>query len=99
MKKDIQGIVEMILRDLPETRGNNDLVWAEVCLVLSELYNITSVEAFIQNTLNGNIPSSHSVAASISIVRKKYPELKPTEEQLQRKLEIKKQYINNYKNA
>ena len=99
MKKDIQGIVEMILRDLPETRGNNDLVWSEVCLVLSELYGITSVEGFIQNTLNGNIPSSHSVAASISIVRKKFPELKPTEEQLQRKLEIKQQYINQYKNA
>jgi hypothetical protein len=39
------------------------------------------------------------VAASISIVRKKYPELKPTDEQLQRKLEIKQQYINQYKNA
>jgi|688.fasta_scaffold331760_2 hypothetical protein len=96
---DLQEIVESVLRDIPSTRANNDLVWAQVCEILCDLHGITTAEGFIHNTLNKNIPSSHTVAASISVVRKKYPELRPTDEQMARKEESKKQYINQYKNA
>jgi hypothetical protein len=96
---DLEELVEAVLRDQPSTRGNNDLVWAEVCDILCQLYGITTSQGFINNTLNKNIPSSHTIAATISVVRKKYPELRPTDEQMARKEESRQQYINQYKNA
>lgn len=96
---DLQQIVTAVLTDYPETRGNNDLVWVEVSQILCELYDITTIEGFLLATLTKKIPSSHTLAATISVVRKLHPELNPTPEQLERKKEIKEQFIQQYKNA
>ena len=96
---DLQKIVETVLRDYPNTRANNDLVWAEVSQILAELYQVTTVEGFLLATLEKKIPSSHTLAATISVVRKAHPELNPTDEQMERKKEVKQQFIEQYRNA
>ena len=57
-----------------------------------------NLDDFFLKVLSGEIPSSHTLAAKITNVRKKYPELRPTEEQRKKKLEVKEQYINEYRN-
>jgi len=82
-------LVEAILRDIPETRANNDLVWREICLLICEAEGINTIESFINNTILKKLPTVHSVAASISVVRKNNPELRPIARQ---------QYIDEYLN-
>ena len=83
----------------PETIGNNSLLWVEVCKRLCRLDRIETLDDFYLAILRNNLPTSHSLAASISCVRKKYPQYEPTEEQKSRKEEVKQQYIENYRNA
>jgi hypothetical protein len=83
----------------PETIGNNSLLWVEVCKRLSHYYNIKTIDDLYLSILKNELPSSHSLAATISCVRKKYPQYEPTEEQKKLKNEVKQQYINNYRNA
>lgn len=83
----------------PETIGNNTLLWVEVCKRLQNLYSIESVDDLYLSILKNELPSSHSLAAAISCVRKKYPQYEPTEEQKKMKNEVKQRYIDNYRNS
>ena len=95
----LESIVEQTFRLRPQTIGNNDLLWVEVCKALCEVNNINELDSFFLSVLRGDIPSSHSIAAAVSLVRKKHPELRPTEEQMANKLAAKQEYINQYNNA
>jgi hypothetical protein len=95
----LEKIIELAFRNKPETIASNDLLWVEVCKALCAGKNITNLDDFFLKVLSGEIPSSHTLAAKITNVRKKYPELRPTEEQRKKKLEVKEQYINEYRNA
>jgi formylmethanofuran dehydrogenase subunit E len=83
----------------PETIGNNNLLWVEVCKRLQNLYKIESIDDLYLSILKNELPSSHSLAAAISCVRKKYPQYEPTEEQKKIKNEVKQRYIENYRNS
>lgn len=95
----LESIVEQTFRLRPQTIGNNDLLWVEVCKALCEVNGVNELDSFFLSVLRGDIPSAHSIAATVSIVRKKYPDLKPTDEQLANKLAVKQEYINQYNNA
>jgi hypothetical protein len=95
----VDELVEMAYRNRPETLASNDLLWVEVCKVLCEVEGITNLDDFFLNILTRKIPSSHSLAAAISVVKKRCPELEPTDEQKRLKKEVKQRYINEYKNA
>lgn len=95
----LESIVEQTFRLRPQTIGNNDLLWVEVCKALCEANEVNGLDSFFLSVLRGDIPSAHSLAAAVSLVRKKHPELRPTDEQLANKLTIKQEYINQYKNA
>jgi hypothetical protein len=95
----IDELVELAYRNKPETLTSNDLLWVEVCKVLCEVEGITKLDDFFLNILCRKIPSSHSLAAAISVVKKRCPELEPTEEQKRLKKEVKERYINEYRNA
>lgn len=95
----IENIVSSVLRHKPETRASNDLLWVEVCKALCSHYRITTLDDFFLHILSGQIPSSHTTAAAITNVRKTFPELRPTEEQIAQKQQAKENYINEYRNA
>lgn len=95
----IENIVSQVLRSKPETRASNDLLWVEVCKALCSHYRITTLDEFFLHILSGQIPSSHTTAAAITNVRKTFPELRPTEEQMAQKQQAKQNYINEYRNA
>jgi len=83
----------------PHLIANNNLLWVELCKELCIEKGITNTDDFFINIINGDLPSSHVIAASITNVRKKYPHLRPTEDQMKRKLEVQQQYINDYRNV
>jgi hypothetical protein len=95
----LNEIVKMAFTNIPETIGNNDLLYYEVCRVLCEIEGITTAEEFLRGILNKTIPSSHTLAATISTVRKTNPEFIPTEEQLVNKLNARQRYIDEYINS
>lgn len=95
----VDEIVELAFRNKPETLASNDLLWVEVCKALCEAKGIRNLDDFFLNILGREIPSSHSLAAAVSVVRKRCPELQPTEEQRRAKQEVKQRYINEYRNA
>jgi hypothetical protein len=95
----LEKIVELAFRHKPETIASNDLLWVEVCKALCKAQNITNLDDFFLKILGGDIPSSHTLAAKITNVRKKYPELRPTQEQMKLKKVVKQQYIEDYRNA
>lgn len=95
----LEKIVELALRHKPETIASNDLLWVEVCKAMCKAKNITTLDDFFLNILSGDIPSSHTTAAKLTNVRKKYPELKPTKQQMMLKKEVKQRYIDEYRNA
>jgi len=95
----LEKIVELALRHKPETIASNDLLWVEVCKAMCKAQNIKTLDDFFLKILSGDIPSSHTTAAKLTNVRKKYPELKPTKEQMMLKKEVKQRYIDEYRNA
>lgn len=95
----LEQVIENTYRTLPETISSNDLLWVEVSKSLCKNLNIKSLDNFFLHILRGDIPTAHSLAAAISNVRKKNPDLVPTEEQRQRKMEVKERYINEYRKA
>jgi hypothetical protein len=97
--KQLNELVELALRTKPETRESNDVLWVEIASVLCIVENITDVNDLFMKVLSNEIPSSHSVAAAASIVRKQHPELKPSTTSTNRKNEIKQQYAQEYRNA
>lgn len=97
--KRIDSIIEAAFRAKPGTRANNNVLWVEVCKALCIEKNITTLDEFYDKILYGEIPSSHTLAARVSIVRKKHPELKPTEAQMEMKLRVRDEYIQEYRNA
>lgn len=97
--KNIDRIVETALRAKPETRANNDVLWIEVCKALCKVKGITTLDEFFLKILYGELPSSHSLAAAVSLVRKRFPELKPTQEEMDLKMARRQEYIDNYRNA
>ena len=97
--RNLEYIVETALRAKPETRANNDVLWIEVCKALCEVKGITTLDDFFLKILYGEIPSSHSLAAAVSIVRKRCPHLRPTQEEMDLKMAKRQEYIDNYRNA
>jgi hypothetical protein len=97
--KDIDIFVEHAFRVLPQTRESNDVLWVELSQALCEELGIETLEDFFAAIVSGDIPNSHSVAGSVCRVRKKYPELKPSSRSMKRKLEIRNEYIESYRNA
>ena len=95
----LDEIVELAFRNKPQTLASNDLLWVEVCKALVKQKGVKTIDDFFLSVLNKDIPSSHSLAAAISVVRKRCPELKPTEEQARLKEQIRQSYINDYRNA
>ncbi len=83
----------------PHLIADNTLLWVEICKDLCTQMGITTIEEFMNKTMSRELPTSHSIAAGVSTVRKKYPHLKPTEEQMKRKLEIQRAYIDEYING
>ena len=95
----LENIVSSVLRNKPETRASNDLLWVEVSKALCNHFGITTLDDFFLHILGGQIPTSHTTAASLTNVRKTFPELRPTEEQKQQKELAKQNYINQYRNS
>ena len=80
-------------------RSNNPLLWAVIVKEMCEEKNIETIDDFLGKIILGEIPNSHSVSASLSIVRKENPHLRPNQEGRDRQLEIQQQYIDNWNNA
>ncbi len=97
-KQKLEELVELAFRHRPDTISSNTLLWVEVVKALCETKNITTLDELFLNVLSNKIPTSHSLAAAITNVRKKYPELRPTEEQMARKEAVKQEYINQFNN-
>ncbi len=98
--KELENLVKQTLRNKPDTIGNNTLLWFEVCKTLCIENDIEDIHDFFLNTLMNKLPTVHSIAAIVSILRKKYPEeFTPTEEQKQNKLEVQKQWVERYRNS
>lgn len=95
----LQTLVKQTYDRKPETIANNNLLWIEVCKRLCCIDNIESIDDFYLAILKNQIPSSHSLAAAISCVRKKYPEYHPTDEQKEMKEVSRQKYIEDYKNS
>ena len=96
--KRLEPAVIATLRNKPASIGNNDVLWVELVKALCQEKNITSVDELFLSVLRGEIPTSHSVAAALTNVRREHPELKPTDAQMKLKLEKKQEYINAYNN-
>ena len=95
----IEQVIETAYRAKPETIASNDLLWVEVSKALCKQFGIRTLDDFFLHILGGQIPTSHTLAAGITNVRKNNPELRPTEEQRRLKMEVKQRYINEYRNA
>lgn len=80
-------------------RSNNPLLWAVIARDICRENNITDINEFLFKVVVGEIPNSHSVSAGLSIVRKQHPELRPDEEGRERQLQIREQYIQNWRNS
>lgn len=96
---DLERLVKTTFDRHPETIGNNLLLWDRISRRLEKLYGIETLEDFHIAYLKGEIFHQHSVAAAASVVRKRFPQYEPTEEQKALKLEVKQRYIENYRNA
>jgi hypothetical protein len=97
--KKIMEIEQMIISaytEKPELISNNNVLWAYISQGLANHYGINTIEEFVEAIVYGKIPSSHSLAAAISNVRKEHPQFVPTEEQRQLKEQVKQNYINRY---
>lgn len=92
----LEDIVIQAFREYPETISSNAVLWARISRALATQQQIVSVDSFIDAVVKGKIPSSHSIAAAASNVRKSNPEYEPTEEQRAKKHEVQQQYINRY---
>jgi hypothetical protein len=97
--RDIDIFVEHAFRVLPKTRESNDVLWVELTSALCIELGIETLEEFFVGVLKGDIPNSHSVAGSVCRVRKKYPELKPSSRSMKRKLEIRDEFVESYRNV
>jgi len=95
----LEQLIETAYRTKPETIASNDLLWVEISKLLCKTYGVKNLDSFFLHILKGQIPTSHSLAASISNVRKNNPDLVPTEEQRRMKMEVKQRYINQYRNS
>ena len=95
----LNEIIKEVFISVPETIGNNDLLYYVVCQTLCEIEGITTSDEFLRAILDKRLPSSHSLAAGISVVRKENPEFIPTEEQLENKMNARQRYIDEYINA
>lgn len=80
-------------------RSNNPLLWAEIARDMCQEKNIDNIDDFLIKIISGEIPNSHSVTATLSVVRKENPHLRPNTEGRDRQLEIQRQYIDNWNNA
>lgn len=95
----LEQVVETAYRAKPETIASNDLLWVEVSKALCKRYGVKTIDDFFLHILGGQIPTSHSLAAAITNVRKNNPDLVPTEEQRRLKMVVKQRYINEYRNS
>jgi hypothetical protein len=95
----LEQVVETAYRAKPETIASNDLLWVEVSKALCKRYGVKTIDDFFLHILGGQIPTSHSLAAAITNVRKNNPDLIPTEEQRRLKMVVKQRYINEYRNS
>jgi hypothetical protein len=94
--KKLEEIVIQAFTEYPETISSNVVLWGRISKRLATQHNIITAEGFIMATLQGKIPSSHTLAAAITNVRRRRPEFIPTEEQKARKMKVQEQEINRY---
>lgn len=93
---EIEQMIISAYTEKPETISNNNVLWAYISRGLANHYGINTIDKFVEAIVYGAIPSSHSLAAAISNVRKAYPQYAPTEEQRKQKEEVKQNYINRH---
>jgi hypothetical protein len=78
------------------TQTNNDICWAEIIISMgSDLFldeEMLVIEKLLSKIITRELPSQHSVVASISNVRSKHAEWRLTDEEK----EMKKEQRNNW---
>ena len=83
----------------PHLIADNTLLWVEIIKDMCNQENITHIDDLLNKFVTREFPSSHTMAATISLVRKRHPEFRPTEEQMDKKMEIQRGHIADYINA
>jgi hypothetical protein len=97
--KKIQEMIIQAFNEAPETIGSNAILWSYIAKHLTHKNNILTADSFILASVQGIIPSQHTIAAAASNVRKLYPEFQPTEEQLANKNTVREEFINASREA
>jgi hypothetical protein len=96
---DLQILVETAFSNIPATRESNDVLWVEITKALCTLKGITTIDDLFVEVLNRRMPSSHSIVAAATNIRKRNPQFKPTDNSLRRKMEIRAEHAENYRNS
>jgi|VirMetMinimDraft_7_1064189.scaffolds.fasta_scaffold00828_4 hypothetical protein len=97
--KELQKEIKVLFDNIPETINfPNSNIWAIICEGRIDLQNTTAQE-LITSIIGGEVPTQHSVAAAISCVRKTDNKYKLTYEVRKKRLEIKNQFAEDYRNT
>ena len=108
--KDTKTLVENLLREYPDLRGNDDLLYLEVlkkvhphwsnARITTDIQNI-SIGEFFTMRKSAKLPNFESVRRSRAKIMEEHPELKPCEKvQKGREIQREKYYdmATNWKN-
>lgn len=100
--EDLKGIelnVVKILKNIPDARGNDMILFYEYCLSNwvrdAEMYRIFKDAGFRKAK---NIPVFESISRARRKAQEKYPELRPDRETELRRLEKEEEFINYSQN-
>lgn len=90
--------IKNLFEAIPETINfPNSNLWGVICEGVCNLQETTAQE-FINSIISGHIPSQHSVAAAVSMVRKSNNKYQLTDEGKESRLKIKQKFAEDYKN-
>jgi len=96
MAKKWQAMVKAYLENYPETRENNTTLWIRITDHICTEKGWNTKDEIFYRTLMEDLPTQHSLAAAISQVKTKHPELKADPEVENRKKEIQQQYAQEW---
>jgi hypothetical protein len=94
-KEKIRQLIINVLTEKPETRANNDLLAYHINIHFINTLNLQSARGMAMAFLKMDMPNQHIIAAMTSVIKRNHPELAPTPEQLENKLKVQEEFIND----
>lgn len=92
--KELEPVVEEILKDKPATRGDDDLLYVYVLDKMQVNLSSYSVTSFLLNYRKLGVPTIESVGRCCRKIQTKYKELKPTPDIVLKRKRLEKSFYD-----